>query len=163
MNPRTVAHQAPLSMGFSKQGDWSGLPFPPPGDLPDPGIESMSPASLALAGGCFTTSATWEAQSLGDGIQSLSCVWFFATSWTAASQASLFFTLSQSLLKLMSIESMIPSHHLILCHPLLLLPSIFPSIRVIRRDGTKSWFSRHQSSFYYPVIVRRAELARLIS
>ena len=79
-------------MEVSRQGDWSGLPFPPPGDLPDPGIESMSPASLALASGCFTTSATWEAQSLGVGIQSLSYVWFFATSWTAASQASLFFT-----------------------------------------------------------------------
>ena len=48
----TVAHQAPLSMGFSRQEYWSGLPFPPPGDLPDPGIE---PASPALAGGFFTT------------------------------------------------------------------------------------------------------------
>ena len=52
------------------------------------------------------------------------------TSWTAASQASLFFTISQSLLKLMSIESVIPSNHLVLCCPLLLLPSVFPSIRV---------------------------------
>ena len=60
VTPWTVACKAPLSMEFSRQGDWSGLPFPPPGDLPDPGIESMSPASLALAGGCFTTSATWD-------------------------------------------------------------------------------------------------------
>ena len=52
------------------------------------------------------------------------------TPWTAARQASLSFTISQSLLKLMSFESVMPSNHLILCHPLLLLPSIFPSIRV---------------------------------
>ena len=56
----TVARQAPLSMGFSRQEYWSGLPFPPPGDLPDPGIEFESLVSLALAGGLFTTSATWE-------------------------------------------------------------------------------------------------------
>ena len=64
-------------------------------------------------------------------VQFLSLVWLFAwTAWTAAHQASLSFTIFQSLLKLMSIESMMPSNHLILCHPLLLLPSIFPSIRV---------------------------------
>ena len=51
VTPLTVAHQAPLSMGFSKQGYWSGLPFPSPGDLPNPGIKPMSPA---LAGGFFT-------------------------------------------------------------------------------------------------------------
>ena len=56
--PWTVAHQAPLSMGFSKQEYWSGLSCPPPGDLPDPGIE---PASPALAGGFFTSWATGEA------------------------------------------------------------------------------------------------------
>ena len=50
--PRTVAYQAPLSMGFPKQEYWSGLPFPSPRDLPDPGIKPMSPA---LAGGFFTT------------------------------------------------------------------------------------------------------------
>ena len=55
----TVARQAPLSMGFSRHEYWSGLPFPSPGDLPDPGIK---PASLSLAGGFFTTSATWEAR-----------------------------------------------------------------------------------------------------
>ena len=51
----TVAHQAPLAMGFSRQEHWSGLPFPPPGDLPDSGIKPASPASSALAGGFFTT------------------------------------------------------------------------------------------------------------
>ena len=56
--PWTVAHQVPLSMGFSRQEYWSGLPSPPPGDLPDPGIE---PASPTLAGRFFTTSTNWEA------------------------------------------------------------------------------------------------------
>ena len=60
--PWTAAHQAPLSMGFSRQEYWSGLPCPPPGGLPDPGIESSSLMSPALARGFFTTSATWEAQ-----------------------------------------------------------------------------------------------------
>ena len=56
----TVDHQAPLSMGFSKQEHWSGVPFPPPGDLPDPGIESRTLMSPAPAGGLFTSSApTW--------------------------------------------------------------------------------------------------------
>ena len=63
-------------------------------------------------------------------VQSLSCVQLFATPWIAAHQASLSIANSQHLLKLMSIESVMPSNHLILCHPLLLLPSIFPSMRV---------------------------------
>ena len=63
-------------------------------------------------------------------VQLLSCVWLFATPWTAACQASLSITNSQSLLKLMCIKSVMPSNHLILCCPLLFLPSIFPSIRV---------------------------------
>ena len=62
-------------------------------------------------------------------LQSLNRVQLFATPWTAARQASPFITNSQSLLKLMSIELVMPSNHLILCHPFLLLPSIFPSIR----------------------------------
>ena len=62
--------------------------------------------------------------------QSLSCVWLFATPWTAACQASLSSTIFQSLHKFMSIELVMPSNHLTLCCPLLLLPSIFPSIRV---------------------------------
>ena len=59
--PWTVAHQAPLSMGFFRQKYWSGLPCPPPGDLPDPGMETVSLLSPALAGGLFTTSTTREA------------------------------------------------------------------------------------------------------
>ena len=57
----TVAHQAPLSMGFSRQKYWSGLPCPPPGDLPDSGIKPICLMSPALAGRFFTTSTTWEA------------------------------------------------------------------------------------------------------
>ena len=58
--PWTEACQAPLSMGFSRQEYWSGLPCPPPGDLPDPGIEPVSVMSPALAGGFFTASTTWK-------------------------------------------------------------------------------------------------------
>ena len=67
--------------------------------------------------------------------QSLSCVWLFATPWIAARQASLSITNSCSSLKLTSIESVMPSHHLILCHPLLPLPSIFPSFRVFSNES----------------------------
>ena len=68
-------------------------------------------------------------------VQSLSCVWLFATPWTAARQASLSTTNSRSPPKRMSIKSVMPSNHLILCHPFLLLPSIFPSIRVFSNES----------------------------
>ena len=68
-------------------------------------------------------------------VQSRSSVRLFATPWTAACQASLCITTSRSLLKLMSIESVMPSSHLILCHPLFLLPSIFPSIKVSSNES----------------------------
>ena len=58
-----IACQVPLSMGFSRQECWSGLPCPPPGDLPDPGIEPESLMSPALAGGFFIIRPTWEAQA----------------------------------------------------------------------------------------------------
>ena len=61
VTPWTIARQAPLSTGFSSREHWSGLPFPPPGDLPDPGKECTSLMSPALAGGFFTTGITWEA------------------------------------------------------------------------------------------------------
>ena len=60
--PGTVACQAPLSMEFSRQEDWSGWSFPPPGDLSHPGIKTVSLTSSALAGIFFTTSTTWQAQ-----------------------------------------------------------------------------------------------------
>ena len=68
-------------------------------------------------------------------VQLLSHVWLLVTPWTAACQTSLSFTISQSLLKLMSIDSVMPSNHLVLCHPLLLMPSIFPSIRVFSNES----------------------------
>ena len=68
-------------------------------------------------------------------VQSLSRVWLFATPWTAPHKASLSITNSRSLLKLMSFESVMPSNHLILCRPLLLPPSIFPSIRVSSNES----------------------------
>ena len=63
------------------------------------------------------------------------CVQLFATPWAIARQASLSFTTSQSLLKLMSIELVMPSNHLILCRPLILLPSVFPSLRVFSNES----------------------------
>ena len=86
------------------------------------------------------------------------------TLWTAARQAYLSFTISQSLLKLMSIESVMPSNHLILCHPLLLLPSIFPSIRVFSNESVlrirwpKYWsFSIRPSNEYSGLISFRID------
>ena len=70
---------------------------------------------------------------------SVSHVWLFVTPWITACRASLSITNSRSLLKLMSIESVMPSNHLILCHPLLLLPSIFPSIRAFQMSQLFTW------------------------
>ena len=90
-------------------------------------------------------------------VQLLSCAWLFATPWTEACQASLSFTISKNLLKLKSIESVMPSNHLTLCHPLLLLPSIFSSIRVFPNESAfhirwpKYWsfsFSKRPSKEY---------------
>ena len=97
-------------------------------------------------------------------VQSLSCVQLFATPWTAALQASLSFTISRSLLGLMSIESVMPSNHLILCRPLLLLPSILPSIRVFSNElalhirWPKYWsFSIRTSNEYSGLISFRTD------
>ena len=75
---------------------------------------------------------TWQKGSIV--VQSLSHVWLFVTPWTAAFQASLSFTYSQNLIKFMSIESVMLSNHFILCCPFLLLPSVFPSIRVFSNE-----------------------------
>ena len=81
----------------------------------------------------------------GSSIQSLSVMSDSATPWAAAHQASLSITNSQSLLKLMSIELVMPSNHLILCHPFLLLPSIFPSIRVFSDESIVCSWSKYWS------------------
>ena len=110
------------SVMFSRQEYWNGLPFPSQGDLPDPGMEPTSLVSPALAGGFFTTGLIW--------------VQIHVTPRMAAHQASLSFTLSLSLLKLVSIELVVPSNHLILCLLLLLLPSIFSRIRIFSHEST---------------------------
>jgi len=101
-------------------------------------IKLGSVMSPALASRLSTTSATQEAshKPIHDSIQfSHSVVSHSATPWTATHQASLSITNSQSLLKLVSFESVMPSNHLILCHPLLFPPSIFPSIRVFSNES----------------------------
>ena len=132
----TLACQAPLFLRFSRRDYWSGLPCPPPGALSDPGIEPPSLMSPELAVRFFITHATWDAPFfLFSSVQSLSHGQLFVSPWTAACQASLSITNSQSLLKLMSIKLVMPSNHLILCHPFLLLPSIFSSIRVFSNES----------------------------
>ena len=105
-------------------------------------------------------------------VQLFSCVQLFVTPWTAGCQASLSITNSQSLHKLMSIELVMPSNHLILCHPLLLLPSIFPSIRVFSNESTlqikwpKYWsfgFSIRPSSEYSGLISFRMNWLDLLA
>ena len=105
-------------------------------------------------------------------VQSLNRVQLFATPWTAACQASLSITNSQSLLKLMSNESVMSSNHLILCHPLLLLPSIFPSIRVFPKESflhirwPKYWsfsFSISPSNEYSGLIYLRMDWLDLLA
>ena len=95
-------------------------------------------------------------------VQLLSRVRLFATPWTAAHQASLSITISQSLLKPMSIESMMPSNHLILCRPLLLLPSIFPSIRVFSSESVLHIRWSKYWSFSFSIIPSK-EIPGLIS
>ena len=108
----------------------------------------------------------------GSSVQSLSHVRFFATSWTAARQASLSITNSQSWLKLMSIKLVMPSNHLILCCLLLLLPSIFPSIRIFSNESAlrirwpKFWtfsFSISPSNEYSELISFRMDWLDLLA
>ena len=105
-------------------------------------------------------------------LKSLSCVWLFATSWTTAHQVSLSITNSQSLLKLLSIELVMSSNHLIPYHPLLLLPSIFPSIRVFFNESVlrirwpKYWsfcFSISPSNEYSGLISFRTDWLDLLA
>ena len=84
---------------------------------------------------CIFHILLWDASCVHVYVCMLSCVQFFVTTRTAACQSSLSFTIFRSLLKLMSIESVMPSNHLILCHSCLLLPSIFPSIRVFSNES----------------------------
>ena len=105
-------------------------------------------------------------------VQSLSHVWLFATPWTAAYQAPLSITNTRSLLKLIYLESVMPSNHLILCHPLFLLPSTFPSIRVFSSESVlsitwpKHWsfsFSIGSSNEYLGLISFRVDWLDLLA
>ena len=167
LQPHQQAHQCPQSMRFSRQEYWSGLPFPLPGDLPHPGIEPIPLTSPPLAGKLLTTSAK-SVQS----VQPNSHVWLSATPWSAAGQASLSITNSWSLLKLMSIELVMPSNHLILDHPHLLPPSIVPSIRVFSNESAlcirrpKYWsfsFSISPSNEYSGLISFRMDWLDLLA
>ena len=125
-------------MRVSKQGYWSGLPFPSAGDLhntgTEPGYPTLQPDSLSTEPPGKTLQYLKLLENNGSislcctigAVQSLSRVQLLAIPWTAVYQASLSITNSQSLLKLTSIESVMPFNHLTLCCPLLLLPSIIP-------------------------------------
>ena len=131
MTPWTIARQAPLSMGFSRQEYWHELPC-------TQGFFSL--VTMLLLFSCSVMS-------------------YSATPWTAAYQTSLSVTISQSLLKLKSTESVMSCNHLVLCCPLLLLPSIFHSIRVFPNESApcirwpKYWWSltitEHQVAYDY--------------
>ena len=122
-------------MELSRKEYWSRLPFPSPGDLPNLGIEPVSLASPALAGRFFTTVHLESTEQRLSSVQLLSHVRLFVIPLAEADQASLSITNAQNLLKLMSVESVILSNHLILCRPLLLQPSILPSIRVFSNES----------------------------
>ena len=165
-------------MDFPRQEYWTGLSFHSPGNLPDPGIEPKSPA---LAGR-FITSMPPESLMFTlvhvyctpqfSSVQSLSRVRLFATPWIAARQGSLSITNSWSLLKFMSVESMMQYNHFILYRHLLLLPSIFPSIRVFSNESTlcmrwpKCWsfsFSISPSNEYLGLISFRVDWLALLA
>ena len=110
---------------------------------------------LFLLTGCYTGSHEIICSVQFSSVQSLSRVWLFATPWIEARQASLSITNFRSSLRFTSIESLMPSNHLIHCHPFLILPSIFPSIRLLSKESVlcirwpKYWsFSFSISSFY---------------
>ena len=149
MTPWTVALQAPLFMGFSRPEYWSRLPFLSVDNLSDPGIKPVSPAwqanSLVFSQlGSLSTHTDTHTHQFSS-VQSLSRVGVFATSCTKACQASLSITNSRTLLKLMSIEMVMSSNHLILCRPLLLLPSTFPSMRVFSNESALQIRSKYWS------------------
>ena len=98
-------------------------------------VSPSYPVSRIVKSEKMSTSVFPDVKYKFSSVQSLSRVWLFAAPWTAACQAFLPITSSRSLLKFMSTESVMPSNHLILCHPFLLLPSIFPSIRVFSNES----------------------------
>ena len=168
-------------LGISRQGYWSGLPFPSPGNLPKPGIESTSPA---LAGRFLTTEPLGKPIGLAIHMVILIClnqsiqfshsVVFDSLQLHGLQHTSLpcLPRTTQSLLKLMSIQLVMPSNHPNLCHPLLLLPSVFPSIRVFSNESVlcfrwpKYWrfsFSISHSNEYSGLISFRMDWFDLLA
>ena len=132
----------------------------------------FGPVITLLHPHCISTYCEKTQVSVSQSVQSFSCVQLFVTPWTAARQTSLSISNSPSLLKLMSIESVKPSNHLILCHPLLLPPSIFPSISVFSNESffrvrlPKYWsfsFSISPSNEYSGLICLRIEWLDLLA
>ena len=162
VTPWTTEHQASLSTTNSQS-------------LPKlMSIESVMPSNHLIlchpfssclqffpASGSFLRSQLFASVHFSS-VQSLSRVWLFATPWIAARQASLSITNSRSSLRLTSIESVMPSSHLILCHPLLLLPLIPPSIRVFSNDSTLRMRWPKYWSFSFSIIPSK-EIPGLIS
>ena len=106
------------------------------GDINEKKIQGRGDICICMADSLCCAKETQHCKAIAViAVQSLSCVWLFVTPWTAACQASLSFTISWSLLKLMFIESVMPSNNIILSHPLLLLPSIFPSLKVLTNES----------------------------
>ena len=131
--------------GISQEEYWSGLPCPSPGDLPD----SWDWTHVSCIGRQILY--LWATSS----VQSLSHVWLFATPWTSACQASLSITNFRSSLRITSIKSVIPFSYLILCHPLLLLPPIPPSIRVFSNESTLRMRWPKYWSFSFSIILSK--------
>jgi len=157
--------------GFSLHGilqarilEWE--PCLPPGDLLDQGIKPTSLMFSALASGVFFSPLVWPGKPdemvQFSSVQPLSRVRLFATPWIAARQAFLSITNSRSSLKLTSIESVMSSSHLILCCPLLLLPTFPPSIRVFSNESTLHLRWPKYWSFSFSIIPSK-EIPGLIS
>ena len=145
---------------------WKILWMEEPGGLPSMGSHRVGHNWSDLAAAAVYYGCDYYASS----VQSLNCVCLFVTPWTAACQASLSITNSCSLLKIMSIKSVVPSNHLILCRPLLLLTSIFPSSRVFSNESVlrirwpKYWsFSISPSNEYSGLISFRMDWLDLLA
>ena len=153
----------PPVLGVQSLSHWTTreVPISPylKGFLSEPGIDRIEYSSyIAYVTNGYLT-LRWSAEKFFSPVvifQSLSHVWLFATPWTTVCQASLSIINSWNLLKLMSTESVMPSNHLILCHPLFLLPSIFPSIRVFSNQLALRirWLATSASSSVLPMNIQ---------
>ena len=146
VTPWTVAHQAPLPMGFSRRECWNGLPFPSPGIFPTQELNihiCSYKQSIYISMDCMTTHIhLYYVKIQFTSVQSLSRVRLFATPWIAAHQASLSITNSQISLKCTSIELVMPSSHLILCRSLSSCPQSLPASESFPMRQLFAWGSQ---------------------